>query len=299
MLQQIENLIAHLQTLDSEKLKDVPYDNFKTYFHEVLPYTAMTFFTQPERLLFRARPNGENERFVRRSMISYNQEKNIKSFGRANEIGESIFYCSTEQNSAIMEVSQAVNNPDANVTYELITLGVWVHTRPLNLINVPFGEKRKSSILDRAMKEFEKHLSKMPKEDTIVYRKFLYYISREFEKTVLRGNDREYKITAAYANFIYNYEFNNLETKNTSEVDGLLYPSVRMLDALRYGEPDKQDIGANLAIKKKVVDECFVLHNVGIFEVKRIEEKEYRIMPIEIDKTPFDNRIEYEPYFDS
>lgn len=295
-LQPVINLITHLKDLAADQLRDLPYPYFKEYIHPVLAKTRMAFFSQPQRCLYRARANDGINKFFRKSSISYNTQEKIVNFGRANEPRESLFYCSTEQESAIMEVSQAVNNPEANLKEEIITLGVWVHTRELNLLNILFGEREKSPILNRAIQQLEQFIKDMPPEAGEIYRTLLRLISNEFEKTVRKGNEYEYKITAAYSNFVYNWRFKKSEESPTFEVDGLLYPSVKALDTLDYTNPSEKRIGANLAIKRNVVDECFVLHQVGIFKVNKIAEKEYTILPIEIDKSTFDNRIEYKAY---
>jgi len=90
--------------------------------------------------------------------------------------------------------------------------------------------------------EFEKLFEKYRNEGSIDHRKFLDLFSKGFTRDA-DGNPSKYKISCAFANYVY--ENSGYDTFHQGEIkcDGIMYPSVL-----------NRTTGLNLALKPGVVN---------------------------------------------
>lgn len=189
-------------------------------------------------VVFRARRNPYRQEtlFNHLSEIGIKDAKLVKSFGRANIPGESVFYASTNEETVVREVTQWYIN-DTGRAQDLVTKGVmdmgwspftsmmtvsaWCVEEDLNLALL-FGneEKRCDAIRQCEIDRRE------PKNDSESYCQsknlILDFFSNEFGKLDVK-HENEYLYSAYYA-----YEvFRNTQTDHPSEkFDGVKYASV-------------------------------------------------------------------------
>ena len=71
-------------------------------------------------ILFRGRPNDEKGLFSELKEIGIKPSKNVTSYGRANIRNQSVFYCSTNEETVVSEVTQWYIN-DNGRAQDLIT----------------------------------------------------------------------------------------------------------------------------------------------------------------------------------
>jgi hypothetical protein len=210
----------------------------------IIPFNMLTL--KKGKYLYRARRNNKTESFVKKDQISYITESSkIKSFGRANEPGQSIFYCSHKSETALFETSSLFYGKEIQIDSERITLGKWYVNKNIELLGI-ISDKKVMAIDPSLYSLFEKSL-KHPLSDQYT-QIILEFFSQEFSKNVL-GATNQYKISCAYFNHI-------IKMFNNERLMGVVYPSV---------ENEYRDL--NVALLPKAVDESLILEMVAEFEV--------------------------------
>ena len=183
----------------------------------------------------RCRPHSNNEDFFKLiSDLSYRTDLiNIKKFGRANEPGQSMFYCSDAHELSFVETS-LITRQNVAVDFELLTTGVWEVEKELIVVNILTNDriKGRNKVVDAMHEDFENFI-KQAGQSGEVLKRFLTFVSDEFTKEA-KGDSSKYMISCAFANYVYN---------NFPNVDGILFPSSLY--------PDK---GMNFVILPETVD---------------------------------------------
>jgi RES domain len=168
--------------------------------------------------LARSRGHLNGERlFEKVSDLSYRTDiQNIKTFGRANEPGQSMFYCSDNHKIAFIETSQITRENIAK-DFELMTTSVWVADKDLLAVNIISNDeiRGQNQHLDLMSKDFEQIIEKEGTEKAKVVHKVLHFLSKEFTRKA-NGDPNAYKISCAFTNYVFN---------NLPLIDGILFPS--------------------------------------------------------------------------
>jgi hypothetical protein len=192
--------------------------------------------------------------------ISYHTDvENIKSFGRANEPGQSVFYCSDDDWISYVETSPiARNGQDAEK--EIVTTGLWIATTDILVASVLNNEKirGKNKKIDSISQDFEKITKMQGDENAKIVEEFFQFLSSEFAQES-NGNSNQYKITAAFTNYIFN---------SVKQADGILFPSSLYIEK-----------GLNFALKTNVVDKKMKFHSA----IRRIMEKKRKTSYVETE----------------
>lgn len=196
--------------------------------------------------IYRARKNQENKTFKIKEDVSYRRDtENITEFGRANEIGQSIFYASHFTETALFETSSFFKENKFDKEEELLTVSKWRVNEDIKLLAI---------INDYEITKFNNELSKLYFQYLSLQDKYknenekiIKFFSDQFAKNV-KNNSNLYKVSCAYMNYIIE---NNIENP-----DGIIYPSV---------EYEFKDV--NLALLLTVVDESLILESVGEFKI--------------------------------
>lgn len=190
----------------------------------------------------RSRIHKENEGlFDTVDQLSYRMDiGNIKTFGRANEPGQSVFYCSDNYNLSLAETSQILRE-QIEEEFECMTTGTWISTEELKVVSLLTNEniKGQHAEIDESSKSFENIISMQNDESAFVFKNLYQFLSKEFSQ-IARGNSNHYKITSAFTNYIFD---------SVKVADGILYPS-----AIYPTE------GFNFAFKPKIVDNKMKFH---------------------------------------
>ncbi|OOV16996.1 RES domain-containing protein [Flavobacterium sp. LM4] len=209
----------------------------------------------------RSRVHKENEDFFENSdQLSYRKDiQNIKKFGRANEPGQSVFYCSDNAIVSFAETNSVVRE-DEEKDFEYITSGVWICTEDILLVNLLTNENTKGqhAEFDQCVKSFEELIDSQNDENAFMVRELLQFLSTEFSAPI-KKNSNHYKITSAFTNYALSIE----------EVEGVLYPSTM------YSTE-----GFNLALKPTVVDKKMKFYAAQRIKMQRIGDKKY----LEVEK---------------
>ena len=217
--------------------------------------------------LFRCRIHEElNRPFTKVTELTHRQDLfNIKSFGRANEPLQSIFYCSTDRETALFEISQ-IQKANGTLKEEAITYGKWILKKDITVAHLPLIVDRigKNPIADHLHFTFEELVKKYTTEDTKDWRSVIDLFSNEYSREG-DGAETDYLISCAFSNYIYATPGINSETREKIIMDGIMYPSVK------YSE-----VGMNLAILPQLIyDGTVILDSVIYQKMERVKEQTY------------------------
>ncbi|WP_343556322.1 hypothetical protein [Sphingobacterium sp.] len=202
--------------------------------------------------------------FSREEDVSYIHDKeiikNFIGFGRANKEKQAIFYGAVESPKikqprivAYFETSPILKELEKyhNIS-ELFTVSRWRVLKDIEVVEMIFSDEalkvsNYTKISLEHQMQYYQHLL-LAKE----YEEQGRFFSNEFARSDVRpGEDHKYKITSAYANFIW---------ANTN-LKGITYPSVQ-----------SAYLGQNVALLPEVVDTSLRLESpVGIFKFERID----------------------------
>ena len=196
----------------------------------------------------RGRVHKNNEKYFNKiTDVSYRRDEiNILNFGRANEPHQSVFYCSDDERTAINETF-TVAREQRDIEFEEITWSVWELTRDIELVYVIGNPDKRTpnSTVNDATDVFLEKIKQSEfgdiKNQVLLFHKF---ISDSF---VLRakGHNTLYKISCAFANYIYNHSFKDSYTGKDLMSSGIMYASSIC-----------PEFGMNIALKPEIVDGC-------------------------------------------
>lgn len=242
------------------------YDAIKSKINELF-FPIPTITVQKGTKLFRSRVHDKGEKiFTDIQDFSYRKDyDNIKTFGRANEPHQSIFYCSDDEYVAFFESSKIVRN-QTSPEIETMSTGVWEVKEDLRLAHIVGNEKIRglNRTVDGLQNSFEDLVAKFKDQNTDLYLKALSLFSDEFTREA-NNSDFNYFITCAFSNYLYDLKGIDTYLNKTTKLDGILYPSVM-----------HKSQGMNLALKPETVD-VGKIQLIKAFrkEMKEVEYKEY------------------------
>ncbi len=224
-LEEIEKIIFEIKNADFEKL------SFNKLFRKI---QSLQFIPFPTAVLKegyhieRARINKLNEIFYSENDISYRTDyENITKYGRANTIGNSLFYGSFESKDielvrfvSLLEISEIFRNLEDNSITDadfVMTVGKWRILRDIEVAEVIFDEESiKNS--EEIQKSFEYHIELLKKDHPEHIEKMeliLRFFSNQFAKKEINSH-YDYMVSAIYS-------FLAIEGGHR----GVKYPSVR------------------------------------------------------------------------
>ncbi|WP_134091278.1 RES domain-containing protein [Olivibacter sp. XZL3] len=207
----------------------------------------------------RIRINKGNEIFTTKQELSYRTDlENIKSFGRSNSPGSSIFYGAVISSPiqlprivALAETDELLRSQEKGKVDKdiFMTVSKWKITKNMRLAEMVFKKDRIASTPE-IEKAYQFHLKafreNMPEEEVQKLISILEFYSEEFAKAEII-TDADYKISAAYAESVF----------KTGNVQGIIYPSVRT---------DYE--GSNVALLPKTVDDHLQFEEALIIHVQ-------------------------------
>ncbi len=179
--------------------------------------------------LYRARKCLSKDYFKLISELNYPQSQIVTKLGRANQVGKPVLYVSQDARTALYECSPQIGDFIAILEYK---------TKPgrsLNLQHVGFyGNQTIDPSIQKTIGSISARLRSLGYDDRGVSNTNLVHrlLGEEFTRLITPGNENEYAISAAIANFLLRYP----------ECDGLMYPSIRL------------PCDFNIALKTKAAD---------------------------------------------
>jgi len=249
----IQLIIFDFRDLDA---KDYPKDEINKLFKQVgdIAYVILRF--HKGKIVMRARPNYNGERFNKRSDYSFKPADLNRSYQRASTPEQTMFYASSIadqiepgelNNMRIIGVAETIPMlRDKEMSgYQKISFGRWEVIDDLYLLAIvhadEFGEA--SSYIKELAEGYTEFVKSNPKR--ILHRSlaFTSFLSEEFSKSEIRG-DYDYMISAIFS-----------ELACKCGLDGVFYPSVRVGGrgfniAIRPEAVEKLDL--------RVVGECSI-----------------------------------------
>lgn len=189
-------------------------------------------------ILFRGRPNDETGLFMELKQISIKPKELVTSYGRANIPNQAVFYCSTNEETVVREVTQWYINDNGRaqdlITKKVIgmnwspftsmmTISAWVVKEDLYVTVLFNGDAQRRSL---AIQEYEKdrkniinggNANRLKSRNSI-----LDFFSQEFGKLDVK-HEFEYFYSAFYAYEVYNSE---IIEDPSSKLDGVKFASI-------------------------------------------------------------------------
>jgi hypothetical protein len=255
----------HIKYLKRLSLRHVDFEYLKS---QLVPLIHGYILHSPEtnhgEYVYRAVPWPEKP--IIKTQLSYPPSSKVREFGRANVINEPLFYGSAGCHSTILELS-----PNAG---DRLAISKWRIQKPLHLAPVGYTHrtfKGKAGVerweeISWATQYAEDPIVQTP-ENQIVHE----FLAREFTKNVPGGKKWEYKISAAFSEYIMKSHAFGVNGSTPIEVEGILYPSV-----------PNQVNADNVAIKPSVVDSCLEFVSVQYVEISRkTEVPEYTMVGLD------------------
>lgn len=231
---EVEKFLKKLKNA-KEDSSEQSYDDIKNILNSIEFNIPLAIFPQGSNFL-RCRIHNENESFFYKVKdLSYRTDlENITNFGRANEPGQSIFYCSNNDWISYVEISKIAREME-DKPFEYISGGLWVAKEDIYAVTLMSNDNisGKNKELEEISKNLQKHIADQNDEASKAYLKLIQFLSKEFS-TEAKKNSKHYKITAAFTNYIF---------ENLKNADCIVYPST--LDVER---------GLNFAFKPESVD---------------------------------------------
>lgn len=259
-----------------EELKDWAKDAELEIIKEVISKRMLdvgygSFFCSNQKFagLYRARthnhPNGNTrngnlEEFLNEKEFWNPPKEFVKFYGRCNDIGESMFYCSNEFEVAITEVGPKVGQYVTVCSFE----------------NIPFGDLRNGFYEFRMKPIGAEYLSKIEKFNSCVpkdiktlkrtkeNREMDNFLDELFHESVPEDQNNRYKLTVAVTKIMLTNTINQQGVEHS--IHGLMYSSIA-----------RNFKGANILFKPKAVNDYFFLKTAQTFKVLENDGKKIAI----------------------
>lgn len=211
--------------------------------------------------VYRVRSNKDGKLFENVRDLWWPPPEAVKERGRLNRIGQSVFYCSDREDTAVLEKRPVQGEILTILECDLIdpevqpfVTEVGIHEYP-GKFNPKYGGTPQDQ--DLQLKEFTRREG--IQETNPLLRNFLV---SEFQKTVEPGRDYEYKITIAISDILLN-------EPELVDNDGKLVPGVS-LDGLSYPSIAAESKGVNVALKTDAADRLYKAVSCRVSRVERV-----------------------------
>jgi hypothetical protein len=256
----VKGLISALKNLDLASVDEVYLESRIRELLNIGYLSRLLNINHPS--VYRVRINETPEPFENTKQLWWPPPECIKVRGRLNDVGESVFYCSDSENTAIIEKQPKVGDVLTVLEAELIDpnkkplvteLGLYEFTAKSNpnYGGVPpeFDSRQKQFMRREGISQTNPVLR--------------HYLTNEFLKNVAPGKEHEYKTTIAIGHILTDgTEIVNDDGDwvTDTKIDGLSYPSVA-----------SETLGANTALRTEAAD---TLYKGVACTVYRVEKRE-------------------------
>ena len=187
---------------------------------------------------------GNNQRIEEVKFLKYPPADKVSKHGRANLIGQSLFYSTSNPITAIKEMKPKVGDLITTSIWRQKEDGYYLKISPIFKITSLNGVVHNELSL-RFKMAYGNALKQHPKDTADQIDELLQFVADCFAKDVDYGNNYDYTLSAFYANKIL-FQFQG------GSIDALVYPSVA----------DKLDF-SNVVIKPQVLEQHFELSEVN------------------------------------
>ena len=223
---EIEEIIKKLKSLD---LSTYPEKEIRELFNSVRHIASMVVTYHKGKVVMRARPNAEGERFSLKSQLSFKPQEFNHTFQRASTPYQTMFYATAVpdkvqpqelDNLRVIGIAETIPmmRDLEKSGYQKVSFGKWFVKENIDLLAIIHKDSfyTESSFTKELVDNFNEFSKNVPNE--IVEKSLLFqtFLAEEFGKNEIRG-DYDYMISAI---------FSEIAIKNG--YDGVFYPSVRV-----------------------------------------------------------------------
>jgi hypothetical protein len=223
---EIENIITELESLD---LSTYPKEQILELFKSVGKVAYLQLILPPGKIIIRARPNKDGERFEIIDDYSFKPQIANKTYQRASTPAQTMFYGTVVSDSASKEEAATRRITGVAETipmmrdktmsgYQKISFGRWEVVKGLNLMAIVQKEKfaEATAYIKDLATAYSKYLESIDKEIASRSLAFTSFLAEEFSKSEITG-DYDYMISALFSDLAVARGF-----------DGVFYPSTRI-----------------------------------------------------------------------
>lgn len=179
--------------------------------------------------------------------ITYPQKKFVTHYGRANDIGQSVFYGSIGKAAPLAEIRAKVG--------DYVCMSHWITTSKMMLNHVAFSSEVENIITSRRSLEevyqFVVNSKNFSASSAYVYN----FLASKFIIDVPDNENYKYKLSLAITNKLISDPF-----------DGIMYPSLAL-----FGNAD------NIILNPSYVDKNLKLVSIEYYKIKSIKDAMYEI----------------------
>jgi len=243
----IDQTILKIENADFKKLKIEDFEEYLTPLFRGYRVTAPRF--EKGIYLYRGRICEKPQNIKE---ISYPPSETIKSYGRANNVGESFFYAATARAVPFFELNIKKG--------QYLALSRWKTTDKLLLNHIGFSKECKEYLSSNRTLDDIYDFVKSTKARSDLNALVHDYLSFKFSKAVNFGEERYYKLTIAISRKLFESEI----------FSGLLYPTITMT-----GNAD------NIVLKRNFVDQSLEFKSVESIEIKEAKDRKYDIQVLD------------------
>lgn len=242
----IETRIRDLEALDLAAVDEL---YLETQIRELLNFgyvSRLLYISLPK--IYRVRINENNEAFENARQLWWPPSECIKEIGRLNRIGESVFYCSDSEDTAIIEKQPRGRDVLTLLEAELIDPSEQALVTELGIHE--FAGKSNPRY-GGTPPDFDVRLKQFMRSEGISQTNPLLrdYLIKEFLKDVDANRKHEYKTTIAIAHIL-------IDEPGLVNEDGILIPTIQ-IDGLSYPSIASERLGANFALRTDAADRLY------------------------------------------
>lgn len=220
-------------------------------------------------IAFRVRINDGERLFTNTKELWHPPPQYITAKGRVNDVGESVFYYSDSENTAVIEKRPELGDIltvleaeliDPNKQPRVMVLGIHEYTAQSNPNyggTPPQYDAKQKQFTDR---------EGISKTNPLLQA----YLTKEFMRQVSPGNEQEYKITIAIAKILMNEP--ELLNEDGSRVEGVT------VDGFAYPSIASNNLGANVALRTDSADQLYKPVAATVYQVEeKRDETHYTV----------------------
>ncbi len=230
----ISTEISALRSLD---LKTVSVDDLKPQLSDLLVAALINRRELSGGMLWRARATEWGQRIDAINEIWYPPADKIRTFGRANNIGKPVFYCSDHPGTAVMETKGPRDGP-----FTIMACGLKDGGRPPIVIPLGLGRSLPQGKNQAGAQFTQSDLPPLLESRTGQLHdeaaELQAFLREEFTKIVPPGAEYLYKITVAISEMLL-----ESQVKGGPPTDGLVYA------------PVSAAVGTNIVLSARAADE--------------------------------------------
>lgn len=222
----IEEVIEGLKSLD---LTTYPEEEIRFYLNNIGQIASIAVTYHRGKCVMRARPNYDDERFSKKSQLSYKPQEFNKTYQRASTPNKTMFYATAIpdkielgelDNMRIIGVAETIPllRDKQKSGYLKISFGKWHVHDNINLLAIIHKDTyyHESNFTKELVDAYNHFSQNVPKEIVEKSLKTQTYLAEEFAKKEIRG-DFDYMISSIFTEYAIKQGY-----------DGVIYPSVRV-----------------------------------------------------------------------